>query len=79
MSANGLSSRCLRARSAATALVGGAQARWYPPMPLMARMSARSAQPRGRDRVDSALRRPGGPAASTDAPRAAVGQAFGWA
>ncbi len=46
ISANGLSSRCLRARSAATALSSSArQARWKPPIPLIATTApARSAR-----------------------------------
>ena len=71
ISANGLSSRCLRARSAPTAASSSArQARWYPPIPLTATIApprsastaaaergVRAERPRG-PRIEQRQRRP---------------------
>ena len=73
MSANGLSSRCLRARSRATARSSAArQARWKPPSPLTATIAPSS----------SAWTAPASGSAAAGSSRSEgpqAGHAFGWA
>ena len=69
MSANGRSSRCLRARRRATAVSSSArQARWNPPMPLTARMAPSSSA-----RAAAATASVAGEGVSTGGVGAAVG------
>ncbi len=83
MIANGLSSRCLRPRSAAAACSAAAStARWYPPSPFSAstwpcRISSAAPASGPPPTVPSAAAAPSAPASHSAGPQA--GQQVGWA